>query len=390
MTAHHTIDNPHPSVAALFRPLTIGSLSLRNRVVMPPMGVHWAENGVPDANVADYYRKRAEGGAGLIIAEGTFINHPVAGHNPGYLRLDTEATVQGWAKVVGDVHAAGAKIIPELWHCGLVYPSEDLRNGTEYDPRRGFVSPSGFITPNDKVAEPMTKKQIEEVIEAFANSAVCALRAGFDGIELHGAHGFLIDQFFWDQLNRRTDEYGGSMRNRARFGAEIIAAVRRAVGPDCPISIRLSQWKMQDFEAKIANNPEQLAQWLEPLVDAGIDFFDCSQRHYWQPEFEGSPLNFAAWVKKITAKPVITVGSVGLNAEMRDSLLEGKTANAQPADIERMVSRLSSGEFDMVAVGRSLIANPEWPKLVASCRSHELADFTPQVLKQTSPTYEFL
>ena len=385
-----TINNPHPSVAPLFRPLTIGPLALRNRMVMPPMGVHWAEDGVPSADVASYYRKRAEGGAGLIITEGAFINHPVSGHNPGYLRLDSEETVAGWSEVVRQVHQAGAKIIPELWHCGLVLPSEDLRNGTPYNPQRGFVSPSGLIMPDQQVAEPMTKKQIEEVIESFVNAATDAVRAGFDGVELHGAHGFLIDQFFWHQLNRRTDEYGGSMRNRARFGAQIISAVRRAVGPDCPISIRLSQWKMQDFDAKVAANPEQLADWLEPLVDAGVDFFDCSQRHYWQAEFADSPLNFAAWVKKISGKPAITVGSVGLNAEMRDSLLEGKTASVNPADIERMMAMLSRDEFDMVAIGRSLIANPDWPKKIASGQFNQLADFTPQVLKQTSPTYEFL
>ena len=386
----YSINNPDPCVAALFKPLTIGPLSLRNRIVMPPMGVHWAEDGVPSPAVANYYRQRAEGGAGLIVTEGTFINHPVSGHNPGYLRLDSEATVNGWAEVVRQVHQAGAKIIPELWHCGLVYPSEDLRNGVDYDPKRGFVSPSGYIMPGQKVAEGMTQQQIEEVIDSFTQAATDAVSAGFDGVELHGAHGFLIDQFFWDQLNHRSDQYGGSMRNRARFAAEIIAQVRRAIGPECPISIRLSQWKMQDFEAKIAHTPEQLADWLEPLVDAGIDFFDCSQRHYWQPEFADSPLNFAAWVKKLSGKPVITVGAIGLNGEMRDSLLESKTASVQPADIERMMAMLNRDEFDMVAVGRSLIANPDWPQKVAADRLDELNDFTPQVLKATSPTYEFL
>lgn len=384
----HTITHPHPSVTALFRPLQIGALSLKNRIVMPPMGVHWAEKGVPDLAVADYYRKRAAGGAGLIVTEGTFIDHPVSGHNPGYLRLDTEETISGWAEVVRQVHEAGSPIIPELWHCGLVYPSEDLRNGVEYDPKRGFVSPSGYIMPGQKVAEPMSRRQIEEVIESFVRSAAGALRAGFDGVEIHGAHGYLIDQFFWEPLNQRTDEYGGSMRNRARFAAEVITEVRRALGSDCSVSIRISQWKMQDFEAKVARTPQELADWLEPLVDAGVDFFDCSQRRFWQPEFADSPLNFAAWVKKLTGKPVITVGSVGLNSEMRDSLSDGKAAT--PVGIEQMMEMLGRDEFDMVAVGRSLIADPEWPRKVASCRFDELVGFTPQVLKETSPTYDYL
>lgn len=384
----YTIADPHPSVATLFRPLKIGGLSLRNRIVMPPMGIHWAENGVPDLNVAKYYRSRAAGGAGLIITEGTFIDHPVSGHNPGYLRLDTEETAAGWAEVVRQVHEAGSSIIPELWHCGLVYPSEDLRNGVEYDVRRGFVGPSGYIMPGQRVTEPMSKKQIEEVIESFVRSATLAVRAGFDGVEIHGAHGFLVDQFFWDQLNDRTDEYGGSMRNRSRFAAEVIAEVRRAVGPECTVSIRISQWKMQDFEAKVARTPGDLADWLEPLVDAGVDFFDCSQRRFWQAEFAGSSLNFAAWVKKVTGKPVITVGSVGLNAEMRDSLLDGQAA--APVDIEQMLGMLNRDEFDMVAVGRSLIADPEWPRKVATGRFDQLVGFTPQVLKETSPNYAHL
>lgn len=388
MIGSMAMQGSHLSVDALFRPLTIGALTLPNRIVMPPMGVHWADDGVPDAAVAQYYRRRAEGGAGLIITEGTFIDHPVSGHNPGYLRLNTEATVAGWTDVVRHVHEAGGLIMPELWHCGLVYPSEALRNGAEYDTSLGFVGPSGYLMPGQKVTEPMTRRQIEEVIEAFVRSALSARRAGFDGIELHGAHGFLIDQFFWDRLNERADEYGGSMRNRARFGADVIREVRRAVGNDCPISMRISQWKMQDFDAKVARSPQELADWVEPLVDAGLDFFDCSQRRYWLPEFEGSDLSFAGWVKKVSGKPVITVGAVGLNSEMSESLLDGKKAHV--TGIERLLEMMERDEFDMVAVGRSLIADPEWPKKVASGKFDELVGFTPQVLKETSPTYDYL
>lgn len=380
--------HPERAVATLFRPITIGTLELENRIVMPPMGIHWAEDGVPSADVARYYRQRAAGGAGLIVTEGTFIDHPVSGHNPGYLRFNSEATVAGWTEVVRQVHEAGGKIIPELWHCGLVYPSEDIRDGTEYDPARGFLGPSGLIMPGQQVTQPMTQAEIDGVIESFVRSSADAQRAGFDGIEIHGAHGFLLDQFFWSELNLRTDQYGGSMRNRARFAAEIIAAVRSALGPDMPISIRISQWKMQDFDAKIAHSPQELANWLEPLVDAGVDFFDCSQRRFWEAEFEESPLTFAGWVKKITGRPVIAVGSVGLDMEMRDSLLSGKTA--APVSIERLIQLLETDEFDMVAIGRSLIADAEWPQKVAAGQFDALVGFTPQVLKDTSPTYNYL
>lgn len=380
---------PHPLVAALFRPLQIGTLRLRNRIVMPPMGVHWADNGVPSPDVATYYRRRAEGGAGLIITEGTYIDHPVSGHNPGYLRLTTEETIAGWAEVVRQVHEVGGVIMPELWHCGLVYPSEDVRDGNfYYDSRRGMVSPSGYIMPGEQVAEPMTGKQIEEVIDSFAHTAVNARKIGFDGVELHGAHGFLIDQFFWDKLNLRTDGYGGTMRNRARFGAEVVAEVRRRVGPDCPIAMRISQWKTQDYDAKVARSPQEMADWLEPLVDAGVDLFDCSQRRYWSPEFDGSPLNFAGWAKKVTGKPVITVGSVGLNVEMGQSLLEG--VFAAPTQLDQLMEMLNREDFDLVAVGRSLIADPDWPKKVAAGQFDDLIGFTPQILRETSKTYDYI
>ncbi len=380
---------PIPAVSPLFEPFELKGRTLPNRIVMPPMGIHWADGGVPDASVAEYYARRAAGGASLLITEGTFIDHPVSAHNPGYLRMNSDAAYEGWAQVVKRVHQEGGRILPELWHCGLVYPSENLRRGDfEYRKEWGMMSPSGLIMPGQRVTEPMTRKDLDNVIESFVRCAIRSIEIGFDGVELHGAHGFLLDQFFWDQTNERNDEYGGSMRNRARFAAEITAEVRRHLGPDALISMRISQWKMQDYDAKIARSPDELADWLEPLVDAGIDMFDCSQRRYWQPEFEGSALNFAGWVKKISGKPVITVGSVGLNTEMVQSLLDGEQAT--PTDISQLMPMLERGDIDLVAVGRSLIADPDWPKKVAAGHFADLRGFTPQVLKATSPTYDYL
>ena len=160
----------------------------------------------------------------------------------------------------------------------------------------------------------MSQREIDSVIDAFARGAEDAKRLGFDGAEIHGAHGYLVDQFFWDKLNQRTDGYGGTMRNRARFAAEIVAEARRRVGSDFPILMRISQWKLQDYGAKVATTPQELQDWVEPLVDAGVDVIDCSQRRYWQPEFAGSTLNLAGWVKKISGKPTIAVGSVGTSS----------------------------------------------------------------------------
>lgn len=202
--------------------------------------------------------------------------------------------------------------------------------------------------------------------------AVDAKRIGFDGIELHGAHGYLIDQFFWEKTNQRTDQYGGDLEARTTFAVEVIDACRRAVGPDFPIVLRFSQWKSGDYSAKLAQTPEELSRFLTPLSNAGVDIFHCSTRRFWLPEFEGSELNLAGWTKKITGKPTITVGSVGLNSEFTSTVKEENEED----NIERLLEKLQQAEFDLVAVGRALLSDPQWPAKVQSGRMDEIIPFT--------------
>jgi 2,4-dienoyl-CoA reductase-like NADH-dependent reductase (Old Yellow Enzyme family) len=177
----------------------------------------------------------------------------------------------------------------------------------------------------------MTDHDVADTIAAFAAAAADAKRLGFDAAELHGAHGYLIDQFFWDGTNGRKDRFGGiSIGERARFAAEIIRSVRAAVGASFPIIIRLSQWKQQDYTARLARTPAEMEEWLRPLVDAGADVLHCSQRRFWEPEFEGSDLNFAGWAKKLTGVPTITVGSVGLSGDFM-SAFHGRGFTARRA-----------------------------------------------------------
>src|SRR3546814_692667 len=187
-----------------------------------------------------------------------------------------------------------------------------------------------YPTPTGR---PMTEAEIADVIEAFAKGGEEAYRNGFDGVALHAGHGYLIDQFFWDVTNLRTDRYGGSIARRATFAAEIVSAIRRRTSPDFPIMLRWSQWKLQDYGAKLVDTPAELEEFLTPLVDAGVDIIDCSQRRFWEPGFEGSDLNLAAWSKKITGKPTMTVGSVGLNQELF-ATLAGETG--APARLDRL------------------------------------------------------
>lgn len=369
-------NSPAGSVSAhsLFEPFRTGHLELANRIVMAPMTRGFSPGGVPGQNVADYYRRRAENGIGLIVTEGTLINHPAAGASPNWPNFYGEAALQGWARVAADVHEAGGKIIPQLWHVGTT-----RKVGSEPNPEVLPVGPSGLDLSGEKVSEPLTVEEIGELVAAYAQAAADAKRIGFDGIELHGAHGYLIDQFFWEKTNQRTDLYGGSLVARTRFAVEVIEACRRAVGPEFPIVFRFSQWKSSDYAAKLANTPEELAQFLAPLVNAGVDVFHCSTRRFWEPEFEGSSLNLAGWTKKLTGKPTITVGSVGLDVEFTKLFREGAGANAE--QLGNLLERLEQGEFDLVAVGRALLHDPEWANKIREGRTNELLPFTPESTK---------
>jgi 2,4-dienoyl-CoA reductase-like NADH-dependent reductase (Old Yellow Enzyme family) len=360
---------------ALFQPFSLNHLTLPNRIVMAPMTRSRSPRGVPDEHVAAYYRRRAEGGVGLIVTEGTYVPHPAAGFDANVPRFYGEEALAGWRKVAEGVHDAGSLIFPQLWHVGVVH-------GFGPAPTEGVlpISPSGLRQPGVAGGVPMTQTDIDAVVEAFGNAAESAKACGFDGVELHGAHGYLIDQFFWDGTNRRTDRYGGDLASRTRFATEIIGEVRRRIGPAFPLVLRFSQWKLQDYMARLATTPRELEDFLAPLANAGVDAFHCSTRKFWEPEFSDSNLNLAGWTKKLTGKPTITVGSVSLNDEFMKSFQTDETAGV--ADLDGLLARLERGEFDLVAIGRALITNPAWPSLVRSGALATLQPFHRNALAQ--------
>ena len=364
------------NVDALFKPFSHKSLSLENRIVMAPMTREFSPGGVPSADVAAYYRRRAEGGTGLIITEGTTVNDPVATMSSRIPQFHGDDALAGWANVVKEVHQAGGKIMPQLWHVGMARNPEKAPF-----PELPSAGPSGLFKPGKQTSEPMTTRHIESVINAFATAAADAKRIGFDGVEIHGAHGYLIDQFFWSGTNQRTDAWGGSMQNRSRFAIEIIKAIRAATSPDFPIVLRYSQWKQQDYTARLAETPQQLEEFLTPLSDAGVDIFHCSQRRYWENEFEGDTLNLAGWTKKITGKPSITVGSVGLNGDFFGAFA-GKGADKR--SIDDLIERLDKGEFDLVAVGRALLQDPNWANKIRHEKLDELEEYSGEALTTLS------
>ncbi len=354
----------------LFTPITLGKLTLNNRIAMAPMTRSFSPGNVPNDMVVEYYKKRAEGGVGLIITEGTCVGHKAASGYPNVPFIAGDEALAGWKKVVDAVHSVGGKIAPQLWHVGSI-----RKPGVEPGGDTPGYGPSGMAMPDMVTGHAMTKDDINEVIQAFAQAALDAKNIGFDAVEIHGAHGYIIDQFFWEGTNKRDDEYGGDLAARSRFAIELIKATRDAVGEEFPIIFRWSQWKQQDYTARLVETPEALEAFLTPLVDAGVDIFHCSQRRYWEPEFEGSDLNLAGWVKKLTGKHTITVGSVGLN---QDFLPEDGTANfkdAEPVSLDNLVERIGQNEFDLVAVGRALISNPDWVNQVKNGNFSELKAF---------------
>lgn len=364
------------STDLLFEPFRLKGLTLPNRIVMAPMTRSRSAGQVPDGDVAAYYRRRAEGGVGLILTEGTSPEHLSASNDANVPAFFGEESLKGWANVLKEVKAAGGHIMPQLWHQGIV-----RHKGSGPYPDQPSMSPSGLSRPGKKVSEPMTAKDIDDVISAFATSAGYAKDMGFDGVEIHGAHGYIVDQFFWEGTNARDDAFGGSLEKRTQFATEIVRAVRARVGEAFPILLRFSQWKQQDYTARLAHTPQELERFLKPLADAGVDIFHCSTRRFWEPEFPetGSDMNLAGWTKKISGKPTVTVGSVSLDLDFITSFAQQPT-KTEAANIDRLMEMMARGDFDLVAVGRALIVNPDWANKVREGLSHELKPYTPESL----------
>ncbi|WP_317178368.1 NADH:flavin oxidoreductase [Pectobacterium sp. HCp5_1] len=354
----------------LFSPFTLKGLTLPNRIVMAPMTRGMAENGIPGPAQAEYYRRRAEGGVGLILTEGTVVDRPASRNMPGIPLFHGEAALAGWDAVAKAVHAAGGRIGPQIWHTGSTH-------GRGWEPDAPVESPSGIVGPDEPRGVVMTEEDIADTVAAFARAAADAKRLGFDTLELHGAHGYLIDQFFWSVTNKREDAFGGAtIRERSRFAAEVIRAVRVAVGEDFPLILRVSQWKQQDYSARLASSPQEMTDWLVPLVEAGVDILHCSQRRFWEPEFpevDGTEgLNFAGWAKKLTGAATISVGSVGLSSDFF-AAFGGEGAGT--AALDNLHARMEREEFDLIAVGRVLLSDAQWVQKVRSGQTDKLRGF---------------
>ncbi|MEO7975890.1 NADH:flavin oxidoreductase [Flavobacterium sp.] len=359
----------------LFSPFNLKTLNLKNRIVMAPMTRSFSPNGIPTDTVASYYKKRAEGKVGLLLSEGTVIDRPSSSNDPNVPHFYGDEALKGWEKVIEEVHTAGGSMGPQIWHMGIM---DNHHSG--WVPPVAFEGPSGLNRPGFSNGNTMTENDIENTIIAFGKAAADAKRLGFDTLEIHGAHGYLIDQFFRAETNLRTDIYGGkTLSERNRFAIEVVKEIRKQVGNDFAVIMRFSQFKPSDYNYKLAKNPKELEAWLAPLVDAGVDILHCSQRRFWEPEFEESDLNFAGWAKKVTGAPTITVGSVGLSGDFFGAFAG---ESSQPTSLEELNRRFDRGDFDLVAVGRPLLSDPNWVAKIKAGKTEQLKGFSKEALTE--------
>ncbi|MFI5610389.1 NADH:flavin oxidoreductase [Amycolatopsis sp. NPDC051903] len=334
----------------LFTPYSIGGVGLRNRAALSPMTrISATETGLVTHRNARYYRGFARGGFGLIITEGVY---PDAEYSQGYLHqpgLATSAQADAWRPVVGAVHAEGSAMFAQLMHAGA--QSQGNRH------RRETVGPSAVAPKGEQLAfyrghgpyptpRALDAREIVTIRRGFADAARRAQAAGFDGVEVHGANGYLIDQFLTDYLNRRDDEYGGSVENRLRLAVEVVDEVLQAVGSEIAVGIRISQSKVSDYEHRWAGGEEDAEIIFSALARTGVHFLHTTEYRALQPAFASGGATLAGLAKKFSGLPVIVNGHLH---DPKDALFI-----------------LESGTADVVAIGAGALAQRDWPQRVRS------------------------
>jgi 2,4-dienoyl-CoA reductase-like NADH-dependent reductase (Old Yellow Enzyme family) len=340
---------------------------------MAPMTRRMAlEDGIPTADMVAYYARRARGEVGLIISEGIAIDDAHAWDTRTVPRFHNAAQLAGWRRVVEAVHAEGAAFAPQLWHTGPM--------------ARHPIGPSVKTMPARKDRMPertvraMTASDFEQVLKAYSSTAAAARDIGCDAVEIHGAHGYLLDSFVSPQHNQRTDLYGGSPLKRQQFCLEVVQAVREAVGPQLPIIYRFSQWRVDDFDLIKFADPDALRPWVCGLRDAGVDILHVSTHDATAEPFpEHGPHTLAGWTRKLAGIPVIAVGKVSATLTMARAYGDTPDCVVDPAPALALLDR---SEADVLAVGRALIANPDWVPIVREGRWRELRPFDKAMLKQ--------
>jgi 2,4-dienoyl-CoA reductase-like NADH-dependent reductase (Old Yellow Enzyme family) len=346
----------------LLSDIQIGKLKLKNRIGVAPMTrISASEDGQATKIMMNYYESFVQGGFGFLITEGAY---PDEMYSQGYLNqsgIANEKHIDAWRKVTGAVHQAGSKIIVQLMHAGAQsqgnrYKSEIIAPSDI--PAKGEQLPFYVGEGPYKKPKQMTKEDIQEVVHGFAEAAKRAKEAGFDGVEIHGANGYLLDEFLTDYMNERTDEYGGSTENRVRILIEVANAVREAVGTDFVVGIRISQGKVSDYHHKWAGAEKDAEIIFSSLSRAGLDYIHVTEYDATRAAFEGTELTLAALAKKFGTVPVM--------------------ANGNLEDPDKAEQLLMRGDADLITLGKGALANHDWPQRILT--EQPLREFNPEIL----------
>ena len=322
-------------IEILFRPFRHRKLQLNGRIVLAAKPLSMAHKGVPSVQMEQFYQQRASHDLALIITEPLAIDDAAAAATNDDAVFYGGRALRVWKSICRTIHANGCKIAPLLYHAGM---TRRVSHGA--NPSTPPIGPSG-ISPLtlQQCGESMTKQRIDEVKASYGRAAAHAKLLGFDAVEIQGAQHSLIEQFLRPETNLRLDEYGGNISARARFACEVIHAVRKAVGRNFPIILRLAQWPQKDGNPPLVSSAEEAAQLLAPLSEAGVDIFHCDSKHYTYPAFAGSPLTFASWVRLLTKKPTICSGGIS-------STLHRSTTDTA---FMHLLHLLQANAFDLIA-----------------------------------------
>ena len=334
----------------LFKPGRINRVDFKNRALVAPMTrISASETGVPGEAMQRYYASFAHGGFGGVITEGLYIDDAWSqtyAFQPGIV---SDEQVVGWKKVTEAVKEAGAVAIAQLIHGGALSQANIHRDTT--------VGPSPIKPRGQQMAfyhgkgdyavpEAMSEQQIQDAIASFADSAERAVgRAGFDGVEIHGANGYLLDQFFTDYQNQGQDDWGGTIENRLRLTLEVIHAVRRKIGRDALLGVRISQGKVNDFQHKWQEGEAGALKVFRLLQEAGVDYIHVTEYKAWQPAFADNTRSLAA-LARAGAPDTVIIANGGLD--------DGDLAETQ-----------LQNDADFVAIGKAALANHDWPLRVS-------------------------
>lgn len=376
--------SPFPTA---FSRLKLGPFTLKNRIVMAPLTRQSSEpDGTPTDEMAAYYARRARGGVSMIISEGTWQNDELG--CVAYLSQPGCANakhVKAWRKVTDAVHRHNVPMLLQLMHGGRVSDPRCLHVGEQAVSASATQSPGWVLyTDTDKEqhdrgitgmwpkvtfppARALTKAEIEQIARGFAEGAKRGIEAGFDGVEIHGANGYLLYQFIDPKQNHRTDEYGGSPENNVRFAKLVCARVRDAIGPNKLITLRLSQDGVDDFTGAWPGGVEYARAVGRALKDSAVDALHWSSFAWSDNRDPKDKMPMPKAIREASGKPMITNGGI--------------------AEGEHAETALTTGAADLCAVGRPLFAHPDWPYIVRAGEAYDWTNFDRKYV--IKPPYDY-